>query len=52
MLGAEKGKKNKMNLLFLSGSRLLKYVGQSFDREKNLTGILKLVDYLLFFMYK
>uniref|UniRef100_A0A0B7API4 Threonyl/alanyl tRNA synthetase SAD domain-containing protein n=1 Tax=Arion vulgaris TaxID=1028688 RepID=A0A0B7API4_9EUPU len=41
VLGAEKGKKNKMNLLFLAGSRLLKYVGQSFNREKTLTGILK-----------
>ncbi|CAG5128690.1 unnamed protein product [Candidula unifasciata] len=41
LLGAEKGKKNKMNVMFLAGGRLLKYVGESFAREKTLTGILK-----------
>ncbi|KAH9509821.1 Alanyl-tRNA editing protein Aarsd1-B [Bulinus truncatus] len=41
LLGAEKGKKNKVNLSFLAGERLLKYVGEAFCREKTLTGILK-----------
>ncbi|CAL1533908.1 unnamed protein product [Lymnaea stagnalis] len=41
ILGAEKGKKNKMNLSFLAGGRLLHYVESSFKREKLLTGILK-----------
>ncbi|XP_055860367.1 alanyl-tRNA editing protein Aarsd1-B-like [Biomphalaria glabrata] len=41
LLCAEKGKKNKINLSFLAGGRLLKYVGDSFTRERTLTGILK-----------
>ncbi|XP_012936107.1 alanyl-tRNA editing protein Aarsd1-A [Aplysia californica] len=41
ILGAEKGKKSKMNLLFLAGVRLLRYSANTYSREKTLTGVLK-----------
>ncbi|KAE8575700.1 hypothetical protein XENTR_v10003916 [Xenopus tropicalis] len=41
ILGTEKGKKNKTNLIFLSGQRVLKYVSQSYYTEKTLTSLLK-----------
>ncbi|KAK3797186.1 hypothetical protein RRG08_015160 [Elysia crispata] len=41
ILGTEKGKKDKTNLLVLAGNRLRRYAGNSFDREKQLAGILK-----------
>ena len=41
LLGVEKGKKNKVNLLFLVGDRLLKTVGKAFQKDKDLTSILK-----------
>ncbi|XP_006006018.1 alanyl-tRNA editing protein Aarsd1 [Latimeria chalumnae] len=41
ILGIEKGKKNKTNMIFLAGSRVLKYVEKSYMVEKALTSILK-----------
>nr|Q08B09.1 RecName: Full=Alanyl-tRNA editing protein Aarsd1-A; AltName: Full=Alanyl-tRNA synthetase domain-containing protein 1-A [Xenopus laevis]AAI24926.1 Aarsd1-a protein [Xenopus laevis] len=41
ILGTEKGKKNKTNLIFLSGERVLKYVSRSYNTEKTLTSLLK-----------
>ncbi|XP_066521262.1 alanyl-tRNA editing protein Aarsd1 [Hoplias malabaricus] len=41
ILGTEKGKKNKTNLLFLAGNRVLKFVEKSYSTEKSLTGLLK-----------
>lgn len=41
LLGTEKGKKDKTNLMVLAGNRLLRYAGCSYDREKQLAGILK-----------
>lgn len=41
LLGIEKGKKNKTNLTFLAGTRVLNYVGRSHATEKALTSLLK-----------
>nr|XP_033773693.1 alanyl-tRNA editing protein Aarsd1-B-like isoform X1 [Geotrypetes seraphini] len=41
ILGTEKGKKNKTNLLFLAGNRVLKYLERSYTVEKTLTSLLK-----------
>lgn len=41
LLGTEKGKKNKTNLVFLAGNRVLKSVEQSHRTEKALTALLK-----------
>ncbi|XP_064225365.1 alanyl-tRNA editing protein Aarsd1 isoform X4 [Aotus nancymaae] len=41
MLGTEKGKKNKTNLIFLAGNRVLKWMGRSHGTEKALTALLK-----------
>uniref|UniRef100_A0A0P6J475 Alanyl-tRNA editing protein Aarsd1 n=1 Tax=Heterocephalus glaber TaxID=10181 RepID=A0A0P6J475_HETGA len=41
VLGIEKGKKNKTNLLFLAGHRVLKWVARSHANEKALTALLK-----------
>ncbi|XP_078501454.1 alanyl-tRNA editing protein Aarsd1 isoform X1 [Lissotriton helveticus] len=41
LLGTEKGKKNKTNLTFLAGNRMLNYVGRSHATEKALTSLLK-----------
>uniref|UniRef100_A0A8C2D9A7 Alanyl-tRNA synthetase domain containing 1 n=1 Tax=Cyprinus carpio TaxID=7962 RepID=A0A8C2D9A7_CYPCA len=41
ILGTEKGKKNKTNLIFIAGSRVLKYAEKSYSIEKSLTGLLK-----------
>ncbi|XP_023419710.1 alanyl-tRNA editing protein Aarsd1 isoform X3 [Cavia porcellus] len=41
ILGTEKGKKNKTNLLFLAGQRVLKWVERSHESEKALTSLLK-----------
>ncbi|XP_075418009.1 alanyl-tRNA editing protein Aarsd1 isoform X1 [Tenrec ecaudatus] len=41
ILGTEKGKKNKINLLFLAGNRVLKWVERSHGTEKALTALLK-----------
>ncbi len=41
LLGAEKGKKNKTNVYFLAGSRVLSYLGKCLTNEKLLTGHLK-----------
>ncbi|XP_059152647.1 alanyl-tRNA editing protein Aarsd1-like [Physella acuta] len=41
LLETEKGKKNKVNLKFIAGQRLLQFVGQSYQRERTLTAILK-----------
>uniref|UniRef100_A0A672Q0X5 Alanyl-tRNA editing protein Aarsd1 n=1 Tax=Sinocyclocheilus grahami TaxID=75366 RepID=A0A672Q0X5_SINGR len=41
ILGTEKGKKNKTNLIFIAGSRVLKYAEKSYGIEKSLTGLLK-----------
>jgi misacylated tRNA(Ala) deacylase len=40
-LGVEKGKKNKTNLLFVAGDRVIRYLGRSYQVEKSLMGILK-----------
>lgn len=41
LLGAEKGKKNKTNLFFVCGGRVLKYLSESLEREQKLTKLLK-----------
>jgi len=41
LLHCEKAKKNKTNLFFLSGNRVLDYVNHSLSRERRLTTILK-----------
>ncbi|NXU07372.1 AASDB protein, partial [Buphagus erythrorhynchus] len=41
LLGMEKGKKNKTNLIFLAGNRVLKSIEQSHNTEKALTSLLK-----------
>ncbi|KYO46463.1 putative protein PTGES3L isoform X1 [Alligator mississippiensis] len=41
LLGTEKGKKNKTNLVFLAGNRVLKSVERSHSTEKTLTSLLK-----------
>lgn len=41
ILGTEKGKKNKTNLIFIAGNRVLKYAERSYSIEKSLTGLLK-----------
>uniref|UniRef100_A0A8B9MFK9 CS domain-containing protein n=1 Tax=Accipiter nisus TaxID=211598 RepID=A0A8B9MFK9_9AVES len=41
LLGTEKGKKNKTNLVFLAGNRVLKSIEQSHSTEKALTSLLK-----------
>ncbi|KAG7256568.1 hypothetical protein CRUP_015912 [Coryphaenoides rupestris] len=41
LLGAEKGKKNKTNLIFLVGTRVLKYAEKSYGTERSLVALLK-----------
>lgn len=41
LLDVEKGKKNKTNLVFLAGNRVLKSIEQSHNTEKALTSLLK-----------
>ncbi|KAL4660476.1 alanyl-tRNA editing protein Aarsd1-like isoform X3 [Arapaima gigas] len=41
ILGTEKGKKNKINLIFLAGNRVLKYAEKSYSTERSLTALLK-----------
>uniref|UniRef100_A0A671U1Q3 Alanyl-tRNA synthetase domain containing 1 n=1 Tax=Sparus aurata TaxID=8175 RepID=A0A671U1Q3_SPAAU len=41
LLGTEKGKKNKTNLIFLAGNRVLKYAEKSFSAERSLVSLLK-----------
>ncbi|XP_048646751.1 alanyl-tRNA editing protein Aarsd1 isoform X2 [Marmota monax] len=41
ILGTEKGKKNKTNLIFLAGNRVLKWMERSHGTEKALTTLLK-----------
>nr|KAF6458378.1 prostaglandin E synthase 3 like [Rousettus aegyptiacus] len=41
ILGTEKGKKNKTNLIFLAGNRVLKWMERSYGTEKALTALLK-----------
>ena len=38
LLGLEKGKKGKTNLLFVSGGRVLKYLNGCLENERALTG--------------
>ncbi|TRY93947.1 hypothetical protein DNTS_022025 [Danionella cerebrum] len=41
ILGTEKGKKNKTNLIFIAGNRVLNYAEKSYSIEKSLTVLLK-----------
>ncbi|XP_062330421.1 alanyl-tRNA editing protein Aarsd1 isoform X2 [Osmerus eperlanus] len=41
LLGTEKGKKNKTNLIFLAGHRVLKYAEKSYSTERSLVFLLK-----------
>ncbi|KAF7705122.1 alanyl-tRNA editing protein Aarsd1 [Silurus meridionalis] len=41
ILGTEKGKKNKTNLIFIAGNRVLKYADECYNAEKSLTALLK-----------
>ncbi|XP_027884245.1 alanyl-tRNA editing protein Aarsd1 [Xiphophorus couchianus] len=41
LLGTEKGKKNKTNLIFLTGNRVLKYAEKSYSTERSLVSLLK-----------
>lgn len=40
-MGTEKGKKNKTNLIFLAGNRVLKYADKSINRDRSLVSLLK-----------
>lgn len=40
LLGTEKGKKNKTNLIFLAGNRVLKYAEKSHSTERSLVSLL------------
>nr|XP_057917229.1 alanyl-tRNA editing protein Aarsd1 [Doryrhamphus excisus] len=41
LLGTEKGKKNKTNLIFLAGNRVLKYAEKSYNTGRSLVALLK-----------
>lgn len=41
ILGTEKGKKNKTNVVFIAGNRVRRYVEKSYSTEKSLTSLLK-----------
>ena len=41
LLSVEKGKKGKVNLVFVAGQRVLEYLGRCYDRERQFTGYLK-----------
>ncbi|XP_039595847.1 alanyl-tRNA editing protein Aarsd1 [Polypterus senegalus] len=41
ILGVEKGKKNKSNLIFIAGNRILQYTDKCFSVEKALNSLLK-----------
>lgn len=41
ILGTEKGKKNKTNVIFIAGERVLQYAARSYSVEKSLTALLK-----------
>ncbi|XP_077482695.1 alanyl-tRNA editing protein Aarsd1 [Stigmatopora argus] len=41
LLGVEKGKKNKSNLIFLVGNRVLKYAEKSYNTERSMVALLK-----------
>lgn len=41
LIGTEKGKKGKVNLVFIVGQRVLNYLSQSLQKEKSLTALLK-----------
>ena len=41
LLHCEKGKKNKTNLFFLSGNRVINHINRTLQRERQLTAILK-----------
>uniref|UniRef100_A0A3Q1B931 Alanyl-transfer RNA synthetases family profile domain-containing protein n=1 Tax=Amphiprion ocellaris TaxID=80972 RepID=A0A3Q1B931_AMPOC len=41
LLGTEKGKKNKTNLIFLAGNRVLKYAEKSYSTERSMVSLLK-----------
>lgn len=41
VLGCEKGKKKKTNLVFVAGNRVLKYLARCYKVEKDLMGILR-----------
>uniref|UniRef100_A0A668A4M2 Alanyl-tRNA synthetase domain containing 1 n=1 Tax=Myripristis murdjan TaxID=586833 RepID=A0A668A4M2_9TELE len=41
LLGTEKGKKSKTNLIFLTGNRVLKYAEKSYSTERSLVSLLK-----------
>uniref|UniRef100_G3P5X9 Threonyl/alanyl tRNA synthetase SAD domain-containing protein n=1 Tax=Gasterosteus aculeatus aculeatus TaxID=481459 RepID=G3P5X9_GASAC len=41
LLGTEKGKKNKTNLVFLVGNRVLRYAEKSYSTERSLVSLLK-----------
>ena len=43
LLGCEKGKKGKVNVLFVAGTRLLSCFNTCYEREKVMTLLLKLV---------
>lgn len=41
LVGTEKGKKNKTNLFFLAGNRVLKYAEKSYNKDRSLVSLLK-----------
>lgn len=47
LLYTEKGKKNKTNLYFIAGNRVLSYLDKCVKRDKLLTTVLKLVSFLV-----
>jgi len=50
LLTVEKGKKSRINLIFVAGDRVLKYLSVCYEREKKFTQLLKYVDGLLFLL--
>lgn len=41
LVGTEKGKKNKTNLFFLAGNRVIKYAEKSYNKDRSLVSLLK-----------
>jgi len=43
LLSVEKGKKSRINLIFVAGDRVLKYLTACYEREKKFTQLIKYV---------
>jgi len=41
LLSVEKGKKSRINVIFVAGDRVLKYLATCYERERKFTQLLK-----------